>query len=104
MSFKDQIQSDLAILINTSEFAESHIIDGRTLNVIVDNDRLKERSKKEYDGISVGEILYFVKAADFGERPEQGTPQIFDGRQMYVFGCREDDGMYEIILNQNRGG
>lgn len=104
MSLKDQIQSDLAILINIDEFAESHAIDGRTLNVIVDNDRLKERSKKEYDGISVGEILYYVKAVDFGERPEQGTPQIFGGRQMYVFDCREDDGMYEIILNQNRGG
>jgi hypothetical protein len=103
MSFKDQVQSDLTVFINDDEFAEPHVIDGRTINVIVDNDRLKERSKKEYDGISVGEILYFVKVEDFGEHPEQGTPQIFDGRPMYVFDCREDDGMYEVILQQNRG-
>ncbi|WP_422447808.1 hypothetical protein [Thermoanaerobacterium sp. DL9XJH110] len=103
MSFKDIIQSDLNVFFNLDEFAETHTIDGRPLNVIVDNDRLQQRSKKEYDGISVGEILFYVKASDFGERPEQGTPMVFDGRQMYVFDCREDDGVYEIILQQNRG-
>jgi len=102
-TFKEQIAQDLAIFFNQNELAEPHQIDGRTLNVIVDEDQLKERSQKEYDGISVGEILYFVKAEDYGERPEEGTPQIFDGRQMYVFNCRDNDGMFEIILSQNRG-
>lgn len=104
MSLKDQIQSDLDLFFNADDFAKPHTIDGRILNVVIDNDQLTKRSKKEYDGLTVGEILYFVKAADFGERPEQGTPQIFDGRQMYVFDCREDNGVYEIILQQNRGG
>ena len=100
---KEKVQSDLAVFFNLDEFAEQHLIDGRSLNVIVDNDKLKERSKKEYDGLTVGELLYYVKAEDFGERPEQGTPQVFDGRQMYVFDIREDMGLYEIILSQNRG-
>lgn len=104
MSLKDQVLSDLDVFFNQDEFAGSHVIDGRSLNIVVDNDQLKERSVKEYDGISVGEILYYVKASDYGERPGQGTPQIFDGRQMYVFDAREDTGVYEIILSQNRGG
>lgn len=104
MSLKKQIQADLNLFFNTDDFADTHLINGRPLNVVVDNDQLTKRSKKEYDGISVGEVLYFVKAEDFGERPEQGAPQIFDGRQMYVFDCREDNGVYEIILQQNRGG
>ncbi len=104
MGFKDYAAADLAVFLNGSEFAETHTIDGRSLSVVVDNDRLKERSNKEYDGISVGEVLYFVSAAEYGERPEQGAPQIFDVRQMYVFDVREDMGVYEIILSQNRGG
>lgn len=104
MGFKSQIQSDLDTFFNFDEFAEPHIINNRTLNIIVDNDRLMERSKKEFDGISVGEVLYFVKKSDFGERPEPSAPQIFDGKQMYVFDCREDNEVYEIILHQNRGG
>lgn len=102
-AFKDQLTSDLDVFLNQDEFADVHTIDGRELTVLVDNDQLKERSKKEYDGISIGEILYFVKATDLGSLPEEGTPQIFDGRQMYVFNARENLGMYEIILSQNRG-
>lgn len=102
MSFKEQIQADLDLIFSFDEFAEPHKIDDRTLYIIVDNDRLMRRSKKEYDGISVGEILYYVKKEDYGERPAEGTPQLFDGRLMYVFDCREDSGIYEIILRQNR--
>lgn len=104
MSLKDQLLSDLdAVFFNLDEFAEIHNIDNRQISIIVDNDKLQERSKKEYDGISTGEILYYVKASEFGKRPEPGTPQIFDGRQMYIFDSREDMGVYEIILTQNRG-
>ncbi len=103
-TLKDYFSSDLNIFINSDDFAEIHTINKRQLTIIVDNDRLMHRSKKEYDGISVGEILYFVKKSDFRECLEEGTPQVFDGRQMYVFNIREDNGMYEIILTQNRGG
>ncbi|MFO7153943.1 MAG: hypothetical protein DIU64_003140 [Caldicoprobacter oshimai] len=92
---------DLAIFFN--DFAEPHTINGKVINIIVDNDRLIQRSKKEYDGLSVGELLFYVKKTDFGERPEVDAPLIFDNRQMYVFDCREDEGIYEIILRQNRG-
>jgi len=101
---KDYFSSDLNTFVNQDDFAETHTIDKRVLTIIVDNDRLMHRSKKEFDGISFGEILYFVKKSEFGARVEEGTPQIFDGRQMYVFNIREDNGMYEIILTQNRGG
>lgn len=103
MVFKDQLISDLDIFLNPDEFSDAHSIDGRMLTILVDEDQLKERSKKEFDGISIGEILFFVKKADYGSRPEEGTPVIFDDRQMYVFNARENMGMYEIILSQNRG-
>ncbi len=104
MSFKDQIALDRAIFFNSDEFADKHTINGVLLpDIIIDNDRLKERSKKEFDGISVGELLFFVKTDSLGNKPEEGTPMIFDGRQMYVFNVREDMGILEIILAQNRG-
>ncbi|MCR4442148.1 MAG: hypothetical protein QHH10_08245 [Peptococcaceae bacterium] len=102
MGIKDDLNKDLGVFFNTDELAEQHIIDGRPLNIIIDNDRLMQRSRKEFDVISIGEILYFVKKVDYGERPREGAPQVFDGRLMYVFSCREDGGIYEIILQQNR--
>lgn len=103
-NFKDFLMKDLDnVFFNDDEFSEEHNINGKNMTVSIDNDRLMERSKKEFEGLSVGEILYFVKANDFGELPEQGTPQTFDGRMMSVFNAREDTGVYEIILNQNIG-
>jgi len=103
MSLKDQIKDDLSLFFNPEDFAETYSIDGEELPVIVDNDRLKERTQKEFDGISIGEILFFVKLDDLGYRPEAGTPLKFGRRQMYVADCKEDRGVLEIILTQNRG-
>lgn len=102
-SFKDILKQDALIFFNCDEFAETHTIDGRSLVVVIDNDKLMERTQKDFYGMSIGEILYYVKADDFGDLPEQGTPQNFDDMNMYVFNAREDNGIYEIILHQNRG-
>ncbi|BAE83969.1 hypothetical protein [Desulfitobacterium hafniense] len=104
MGFKDQLKKDLNTFLNKNEFAELHTINGVELSIVIDNDQLKERSKKEYDGLTVGETLLFVSKSDYGPKPEQWTPIVFDNRQMYVFDAREDVGMLEIILTQNRGG
>lgn len=101
-NFKDLIQSDISVIfLNLEEFAEPHIINGRILNIVIDNDHLQERSKKEYDGISVGEILYYVAVIDYGNPPAIDEYQAFDDRPMQVFDVRKDMGLYEIILKRN---
>jgi hypothetical protein len=102
-SFKNHLKSDLGVFLNSDEFAEPHVINNRTLNIVVDNDRLIERSKKEFDGISVGELLYYVSADIYGPMPSQGEIQLFDRKVMQVFDVRSDNGLYEIILHRNTG-
>lgn len=99
--FKDYIQSDIDIFFNPDEFGEVHNINGRNMTIIIDINQLMKRSKVEYQGISVGEILYYVRASKYGAKPKQEEYQEFDGRPMYVFDAREDDGIYEIILHSN---
>jgi hypothetical protein len=104
MNFKDTVLNDINnVFFNAGEFAESHNIGGKVVNCIIDNDRLMERSKKEFDGIYVGELLIFVKTADIEIELSQGMPLIIDKKQMYIFSLREDDGIYEIILSRNAG-
>lgn len=97
-SFKDYLASDLDIYFNPDEFGEMHDIDGRQLLVIFDNDRLSQRTQKEYEGIYVGDLLFFVSAADYGTRPKPGETVRFDGEPYEVFDAKEDNGVYEIIL------
>lgn len=103
MSFKEMIQNDMNVFFNADEFGEEHAINGITHNLIVDSEALKERIKDEFDGVSVGEILYFVKESEFGPLPAINSVQIFDNRQLFVIDAKTDMGMHEIILSQNRG-
>lgn len=100
--FRDYVQQDLeSFFFNPDEFGEIHVVDGRQLTVIVDNDRLTQRSQQEYDGIYVGDLLYFVRAEEYGPPPKPDSVQLFDGKAYTVFDVREDTGMYEIILKRN---
>ncbi len=103
-NFKDYLQSDHQVFFNPDEFGEISQINGRNLTVVEDEDRLAERTKKEFDGISIGELLYFVKAVEYGEKPEIGEAQRYGKRQMYVTDVKESSGIYEIILSQNMRG
>lgn len=102
-TFKDYLQQDMGTFFNPDEFGKTHKINGRDLTVVLDNERLVERTNKEFDGISVGELLYFVRASEYGEIPSINEAQKFGTRLMYVTDVKESDGVYEIILSQNMG-
>ena len=103
-SFKDYMTEDIDVFFNVDEFAEPHRINGRGMDIVMDEDRLKQRSQTEFEGIGSAEVLFFVKVSDLEEKPEVGSPLKFDKKQMYVLDVKEDSGTYEIILTQNRGG
>ena len=97
-SFKDILNNDLdSVFINKEEFAERHYIDGVLKTVIVDNETLKERNQKEYDGILQADILYFIN-----REVKVGDIQMFDGSSYRVFDVKYDSGMYEVILQGAR--
>lgn len=98
---KDYFKSDIDSFLNINEFGELHIIDRVQYSAVVDNDRLQERSKKEYDGVYVGDILYFINQDSFKRVPKVNDIQVFDGKPCEVFDIRKDMGMYEIILKRN---
>ncbi|WP_252238307.1 hypothetical protein [Clostridium sp. VAP51] len=101
MNFKEQIQEDLNnVLFNIDEFGEEHIIDRKVLNVVIDNETLKDRNKKEYDGILQADLLYYVKAEDIREL-KTNELQYFDGVAYNVFDVKLDNGVYEVILQSN---
>lgn len=97
--FEKMLSDDLHIFFD--DLSEKKIIDRSEKDVVLDYDRLKDRSKKEYDGISVGDILYFIKRSDLDILPSPGDIQNFDGKICQVFDVRVDKGIAEIILTFN---
>ena len=96
--FKDYLSQDLSTFFNSDEFAELHDINGRQFFVILDNDRLSQRTQREYEGIYVGDLLFYVSASDYGARPKPGEVIKFDQAPYEVFDVKEDGGIYEIVL------
>ncbi|MEC1744124.1 hypothetical protein [Schinkia azotoformans] len=104
MNFKEQIKNDVDVFLNFNEFAEPRIIDGREINVIIDEDVLKTKSRnksEQYDGVYLEEILIYVKAVDFDECPVYGQRMKVDRKFYYVNNCTESAGMLEITLGAN---
>ncbi|WP_252216138.1 hypothetical protein [Clostridium sp. VAP41] len=103
MSFKDIVQNDInSVFINIDEFGEKHYIDGIIKTVLVDNETLKERNQKEYDGIIQADLLYFIKSKDLVNKIKVGELQRFDGAVYTVFDVKYDSGIYEVILQGAR--
>lgn len=99
MNFKDQLKMDLAVFINPTEFAEEVDIDGQKVNVIIDNDTLKEHQlKKGGEGLVENGLLFHVKKSNmpFIPRPEQRLK--FNESHCQIVDVQEDEGMYTITL------
>lgn len=110
MGFKDQIAKDIVtVFMNMEEFAETHTIDGKKMDVMIDSNELVDRGKRyQYkkslysDGVYRKELLIYVSASEFGVLPAIGRAMNFDGKKYIVSDAIDEDGIYSIYLEANR--
>lgn len=110
MNFKEHIQRDISnTFVNDSEFAMTVKINGVSVKVIEDKDQLLYRIKKNYDGLIVGDVLFFIDIEEYGKIPNVSpNPSVneainYNGRPCLIMDVNSQDGMYEITL-QKVGG
>lgn len=107
MTFKELISSDIDnVFLNVNEFSEVHLVNGKDMPVMIDNNELIERKKKEkenMDGIYANQKLIYVAASDFGSLPKQGTVLMMDNRTYRVEEAVSEGGVYSITIGANKG-
>lgn len=104
-TFKDILQADRSVFINPKEFGEIHFLDGKEMDVLVDDNEIIEREKKmksDMDGVFVKQKLIYVKSDDFGSEPARGRQIVLDGRPYRVLDVTVEDGIYAILMESNR--
>lgn len=100
---RDFFMSDIhQAFFNADEFSTPHQIDDKTMNIIMDNDLLKERKANSLDGTYEGEILFHAKKTDFIEGPAIHQHIRFDGSFYRISDLQDDEGLYTITLTGNR--
>lgn len=106
MTFKEIIRADISdVFLNIDEFAVEHVINGRSMPALVDNNELIEREKKaksDMDGVNVKTTLIYVRARNFGALPPVGYHLTLDSMSYIVLDAINEDGVYSITLEANR--
>lgn len=102
-AFKDMVARDLDItILNTDEFAELHMVEGKEIPVVMDDDRLTTLKKGQILGLVEADMLLMGKVSDFPDDMEPGRLLNVDGRELIVTKANKDMGLIEAALSQNR--
>lgn len=101
MSFKEMIKSDLkTTFFNQEEFGEEHVVDGKRITIVIDNDELKRRQGGQELAVEESSTLFYCKSEDMPQKRPSHTIKI-DGRIYTVDDWKEDMGMSTIVLREN---
>lgn len=102
-AFKDMVARDLdAVFLNVDEFAELHMVEGKEIPVVMDDDRLTTLKKGQILGLVEADMLLMGKVSDFPADMEPGRLLNVDGRELIVSKSSRDMGLFEAALRQNR--
>ena len=103
--FKDYIADDIKkTFFNLEEFAEEVDINGATVSVMEDSEKLESRIKKDYDGLIIGDVLFYISMEEYKKIPfVKGIPTAnqairYDGKPCTITNVNTENGVYEIIL------
>ena len=95
-AFKTLLQMDRQIFLNPDEFGELHNVGGKEMLILIDDNEMIEREKRQ--GIYIKQILFYVKAEEFGKLPAVGRALILDGKRYTITDAVDENGIYSISL------
>jgi len=99
--FKNQIEKDLQTFINFNEFGEEHVIEGKKIIIVLDDDKLIERQSGAELGITGSTLLFYAKTKDLPKKKAFGLSLMVDGREYLVDSWTETAGIAQVVLSKN---
>ena len=101
MNLKEIMASDLDIFLNTEEFADEHMLDGKQIRLVIDSDTLNGHPLPYAEGVSFLRKVVYVNQSELGYRPNEGGTLELDGDTYRVAVVNDEGGMYVITLEAN---
>ena len=100
MSLKDEIAKDIDdIFLDLGDFAETHLVEGRNILCVMDDETLKTRQGSAEISVDESTLLLFAKESDL---PIRRKILDIDHKPYIVDDWKINAGMVEIALHQNR--
>lgn len=104
MNFKEQLKADINGFLNTEEFGEKMLVNGKQMSVIFDTDTTSGSGTNETPGVYSAHKVMFVSAEEFGSKPKPGSEILVNGKMRYtvVGEVKSEDGLYTIPIERRR--
>lgn len=104
MTFKDIVRRDVKdVFLNPEEFGEKHKVNGKEMLLIIDNNEMIEREKRQkMDGLNKQQMLFYVAAMEFGRLPSAGQVVNIDGHEYKIVDAIKEGPMYSISVEVHR--
>ena len=102
ISHKEQARRDLDHIYSIDEIDELHVVEGKEIHIIPDDDKLIELKGGGESGVAAASFLFYAKTEDLPKRRAPGSSLNVDGREYTVIVWGEASGMSTVILEQAR--
>lgn len=104
-NFKHYLYSDIPnVFVNIEEHGDVAQINGVSINLVWDGDTLEYKIKKDYPGLILGDVLFFISVDEWEKVPKVSHPPksdeaiLIDGRHATITNVKENAGLYEITI------
>lgn len=105
MNFKEQIENDFDnVFFNVEEFGEMHIIEGKSVPIVIDNEQLKEfyvRKSVDTKEIFTDKIMFYIQQKHLDFEPVAEQYISFDGHDYRISDVSQEGTIYTIIIEVN---
>jgi hypothetical protein len=96
-TFKEQIAKDNAVFFNPAEFGEMHLIDGKSVRCIIDENIDKQDTTDDYGRYVVMKHV-FVCEGELAKMPVIGRSIIIDGDPYMCKNVSHEMGVLDILV------
>lgn len=103
-SFKQMMAADRGIFLNLDEFGDNHVIEGRSITAIVDDEVFGESKKGEDIGLAAFDLVLFARVEDLPSQRPSGESLNVDGKECTIISWRTDAGMASVYLSHQMAG
>lgn len=106
MGLKGMMAKDIKnVFLNPKEFGEPHMVDGKKMYAIIDDNELSRREKVQKEmavGLHTKKRLMYVAAKDYGPMPLVDRVMELDGEFYTVIDVADECGLYSVSLEERR--
>ena len=96
--------ADRGIFLNLDEFGDEHVIEGRTIAAVLDEENFVESKKGEDIGLAAFDLVLYARTEDLPRQRPSGESLNVDGKECTVVSWRTDAGMATIYLSHQMAG